>query len=250
MYADSTSQIFKLMVEEKKEELRRRMFEAREKVFGWGLAEPVTPGVNQDKDGGIGGGKSNPGMDPSSSTSSRHPVLLSDSILDEFSLGQKNAPGEEKRRNSQLSLLAMVDSWARLGIKPYEHLDVAATPVFVLWFGEYSVFIQLRYSQIDKRSLRYFAGVAEWLFRSPQRLEAAIEAAIHDKTHRSEDTEFIVAARGWSQCVSFGNFDLYKMRFEEAAKFFAPRFEEATKVGGQMIKTILQESAKQKQKGV
>lgn len=61
-------------------------------------------------------------------------------------------------------------------------------------------------------------GVAEYLFRSPDRLEAAIDAAIYDKTHRSDDTEFCIAARGWSQCVSFGNFDLYRDRFEQTAR--------------------------------
>lgn len=45
----------------------------------------------------------------------------------------------------------------------------------------------------------------------------AIDSAIGDKTHRADDTEFIVAARGWSQCVSFGSFDLYRNRFEETA---------------------------------
>jgi len=31
--------------------------------------------------------------------------------------------------NSRLSLLAMVDCWAHLGINPYVHLDLAATPI-------------------------------------------------------------------------------------------------------------------------
>jgi prephenate dehydrogenase (NADP+) len=61
------------------------------------------------------------------------------------------------------------------------------------------------------------SGVAEYLFRSTERLEVAIDCAIGDKTHRSDDTEFVVAARGWSQCVSFGSFDLYRNRFEETA---------------------------------
>lgn len=203
MYADSASLIFKLMVEEKKEELRKRMYVAREGVFGWK--------EESDGDGEVKGSKQ------------RAPILLSDSILDQFSLGPRPTLGEAQRPNSHLSLLAMVDCWHRLGIRPYEHLDVAGTPVFMLWIG-----------------------VAEYLFRSPARLNAAIDAAIHDKTHRSDDTEFIVAARGWSQCVSFGNFDLYKLRFEETAKFFEPRFEEATKVGGQMIKAILDASGKAK----
>lgn len=64
---------------------------------------------------------------------------------------------------------------------------------------------------------RLVLGVAEYLFRSTERLEMAIDSAIGDKTHRSDDTEFVVAARGWSQCVSFGSFDLYRNRFEETA---------------------------------
>jgi hypothetical protein len=28
-----------------------------------------------------------------------------------------------------------VDCWAKLGIRPFEHLDVAGTPVFMLWIG-------------------------------------------------------------------------------------------------------------------
>lgn len=34
---------------------------------------------------------------------------------------------------------------------------------------------------------------------------------------RSDDLEFTVAARGWGECVSFGNFDLYERRFMETA---------------------------------
>ncbi|KAG7530479.1 hypothetical protein FFLO_05020 [Filobasidium floriforme] len=220
-YADSSTQIFKLMIEEKKEELRERMFAAREGVFGWTRQE------GSEQNGIASGSGSTPvpadGKDHSASSSkartARKPILLSDRILDQFSLGVKPEPGQGARPNSHLSLMAMVDCWHRLGIKPYDHLDVAGTPVFMLWIG-----------------------VAEYLFRSPERLEAAIEAAIYDKTHRSDDTEFCIAARGWSQCVSFGNFDLYRDRFEQTASFFAPRFEEAAKVGGKMIKTIQEES--------
>jgi hypothetical protein len=55
-------------------------------------------------------------------------------------------------------------------------------------------------------------GVPATSKRSTERLEVAIDCAIGDKTHRSDDTEFVVAARGWSQCVSFGSFDLYRNR--------------------------------------
>ncbi len=118
MYADSSSLIFKLMVEEKKEELRKRMYVAREGVFGWK--------EESDGDGEVKGSKQ------------RAPILLSDSILDQFSLGPRPTLGEAQRPNSHLSLLAMVDCWHRLGIRPYEHLDVAGTPVFMLWIGEWN----------------------------------------------------------------------------------------------------------------
>lgn len=60
-------------------------------------------------------------------------------------------------------------------------------------------------------------GVAEYLFRSRERIEAAILASLSDRVFRSDDLEFTVAARGWSECVSFGNFDLYERRFSEVA---------------------------------
>jgi hypothetical protein len=61
------------------------------------------------------------------------------------------------------------------------------------------------------------AGVAEYLFRSRALLSAAISAALSDRIHRPDDTEFVVASREWSECVSFGNFDLYKRRFERTS---------------------------------
>jgi prephenate dehydrogenase (NADP+) len=83
-------------------------------------------------------------------------------------------------------------------------------------------------------------GVAEYLFRSTERLDAAIGSTVFDVTLRSDDLEFVVAARGWSQCVSFGSFDLYKRRFLETASFFESRFDEASAIGSDMIKAISQ----------
>lgn len=45
--------------------------------------------------------------------------------------------------------------------------------------------------------------------------------------------------QGWSECVSFGDFSSYKDRFERCQEYFAPRFADATRVGNEMIKTIL-----------
>ncbi|CAD6891189.1 unnamed protein product [Tilletia controversa] len=126
--------------------------------------------------------------------------------------------------NSHLSLLAIVDSWATLSIDPYAHLSLAATPLFRLWIG-----------------------VSEYLFRSTTRLRAACHAAIRMSEFRTDDTEFVVAARGWAQAVQFGGvaegrgqsgFELYRWRFEDTAAFFRDRFEEANAVGAEMLKVV------------
>lgn len=61
------------------------------------------------------------------------------------------------------------------------------------------------------------SGVAEYLFRSRDRIEKAINAGLNDKVFRADDLEFTVAARQWGECVSFGNFDLYERRFMDTA---------------------------------
>ncbi|KAI0037039.1 prephenate dehydrogenase [Vararia minispora EC-137] len=202
-FAQSVTDIFKLMLAADEAGLRARMYEARRRVFG-------EDGVHHE---------------------GRRPILLSEDILDRFSLGKKdgmhrsgspNGHGHSSDRppaNSHLSLMAMVDSWSHLGIQPTVHLELAATPIFRMWFG-----------------------VAEYLFLSKVRLDAAIQAALHDVSHRYDDVEFVVASRGWSQCVSFGNFDLYRQKFEETASFFESRFEEANKLGSEMLKVIMDTS--------
>lgn len=216
-YARSTLEIFKLMLNLDEEGLRKRIYAARDKVFG--------------------------------PAQMRRPMLLSEDILDQFSLGRQSPPnnpsspvnsppaspiagrfgaidgkvnGNHSTRqdiNSHLSLLAMVDCWAQLNIQPFVHLDLAATPLFRMWIG-----------------------VAEILFRSQSRLDGAIHSAIHNQSHRSDDLEFVIAAGGWSRCVAYGSFGLYQQRFSETANFFESRFEEATKVGTAMIKTIMERS--------
>jgi len=213
-YSKSVTELFKLMIAADKETLRARVYSARDTVFG-----------EEGKE--------------------RSPIFLSEDVLDQFSLGRRrlssannesptsanpspttyttpqspqnaNYHNNKPKENSHLSLLAMVDCWAHLGIHPFVHLDLAATPIFRLWFG-----------------------VAEYLFRSPERLDAAIDAALYDVSHRSDDLEFVVAARGWSQCVSFGSFDLYKKRFLQTGEFFESRFEDAAKVGSSMIQAVM-----------
>lgn len=205
-YSASTTELFKLMLAGDSKGLRERVYKAREALFG--PHRRVTP------------------------------ILLSEDVLDKFGMSHveptaspteattkstsshtrasEPSPSRPPGSNSHLSLLAMVDCWAALNIDPFEHLSLAATPLFRMWIG-----------------------VAEYLFRSEERLDAALHAAVHDVTHRSDDLEFVVAARGWSQCVSFQSFELYKDRFEHTQSFFEPRFAEATALGSKMIKTIL-----------
>ena len=181
-YAQSVTDLYKLMLGGHYKELDERIKKAGAAVFGsqqW-----------EDND-----------------------LLLKDEVLDRFSLGKKP---DTPTPNNHLSLLAMVDCWSRLGIVPYGHM-ICSTPLFRLWLG-----------------------VTEYLFRKPALLEDVIRIAIEDNTFRSDDLEFTFAARGWSDCVTFGDFESYRDRFQSTQKFFEPRFADATKVGNEMMKTILE----------
>ncbi|KAK9421254.1 putative Prephenate dehydrogenase [Seiridium unicorne] len=104
-YAKSTTELYKLMLENKGDELKVRVYAAKERVFGSGAA------------GGEYKWKDEP--------------LLEDEILDQFSLGKKP---ELLLPNNHLSLLAMVDCWSELGIVPYDHM-ICSTPIFRMWLG-------------------------------------------------------------------------------------------------------------------
>ncbi|KAH9167075.1 prephenate dehydrogenase [Lactarius sanguifluus] len=107
-------------------------------------------------------------------------------------------------RRPILLLERRVDCWVRLGHNPVKHLR--AMPIFRMWFG-----------------------VAEYLFRSEGWLDTAIHAALYDVLHRYDDVEFVVASCGRSQCVSS------RLGFQETAMFFKSRFEEAERVGSEML---------------
>jgi len=78
------------------------------------------------------------------------------------------------------------------------------------------------------------------LFQSPTLLDSALHSTIYDHWHKADDLEFVIAARGWRQCVRFGNFEGYQRRFEEMREFFEPRFEEAGKLGSEMINAVME----------
>ncbi|OAA67063.1 histone methylation protein [Niveomyces insectorum RCEF 264] len=101
-YAASTTELFKLMLEGKADELRRRVYAAKDKVFG----TPEHPKWEETP-------------------------LLDDGLLDRFGLGERP---EHTLPNNHLSLLAMVDCWSALGIVPYDHM-LCSTPLFRLRLG-------------------------------------------------------------------------------------------------------------------
>lgn len=186
-YARSVTDLYKLMLGGELAPLRERVLAAKAKVFG-------------------GEGDALWAARP----------LLNPDLLEQFSLGRKEYADDPPRANNHLSLLAMVDCWAQLGIVPYNHM-VCSTPLFRLWLG-----------------------VAEHVFRSPELLEDAIRVAHEDRTYRSDDLEFTFAARGWAECVSLGHFETWKNRFETTQEFFEPRFKEAAVVGNAMMKAVLE----------
>jgi len=93
-YAESVTELYKLMLGGHRKELTERIYAARAAVFG-------------------------------KETANGQELLLEDELLDRFSLGEKPA---ERVRNNQLSLIAMVDCWWKLGIVPYDHM-ICSTPV-------------------------------------------------------------------------------------------------------------------------
>ena len=91
-YAESVTELFKLMLAGQREELSKRVKTAGAAVFG-----------NDGKDD----------------------LLLKDEVLDRFSLGEKPP---QRVKNNHLSLLAMVDCWWKLRTVPYDHM-ICSTPV-------------------------------------------------------------------------------------------------------------------------
>ena len=199
-YAQSATEIFTLFMENKREELTERLLRAKDFVFKKDV-------LNKQKVS----------------------LLLDDSMLQRFSLndsGYFNGPDNAQAQsssvehktivNNHLSLLSIVDCWYQLGIIPYDHM-ICSTPLF-----------------------RIFLGVSEYLFSNEKLLLQSIEAGCRDTEFRGDDLEFVIAARNLSMMVSHGDFELYRKIFEETQEFFKPMLPEATRIGNQMIRTILE----------
>ncbi|NEU07477.1 prephenate dehydrogenase [Flavihumibacter sp. R14] len=135
-YAQSESDLFKMMIKEEETEFRERLYKAREFVFH----------------------------------ESRVPLMLDDKIMKEFSLSGQSGHGKP---NSHLSLLSMVDAWAHLGVNPYDNL-ICQTPPFRLRLGiaeylfknedllEESIETALFDKSIRNDDLEFHSAVREW----------------------------------------------------------------------------------------
>jgi len=156
-YAKSVTELFKLMLGGERQELERRIKTAGRTVF-------ISRANSED-------------------------LLLSDEVLDRFSLGK--VP-REKKRNNHLALLAMVDCWSELNIVPYDHM-ICSTPVSLLNLGEPPVHCPILIN-LDQL-FRLWLGVTEYLFRKPQLLDEVISTAVEDQSFRHDDLEFTFAAR-------------------------------------------------------
>jgi prephenate dehydrogenase (NADP+) len=131
--------------------------------------------------------------------------------MGKFSLGR---PSAERKPNSHLSLLSMVDSWNESGVSPYNNL-ICQTPPF-----------------------RLRLGIAEYLFKNPDLLEESIRTALHDRSIRGDDLEFHSAVREWSTIIGNGDAAGYKNQFEGTKLFFKDRLEEGMKKSGELIRRL------------
>jgi prephenate dehydrogenase (NADP+) len=135
-YAESESELFKLMIKEEATDFRARIYRARDFVFH----------------------------------ESRKPIMLNDKVMKEFSLSS----GTELRKpNSHLSILSMVDAWYHLGVNPYDNL-ICQTPPFRLRLGiaeylfkneellEESIETALYDKTIRGDDLEFHSAVREW----------------------------------------------------------------------------------------
>lgn len=135
-YAESESELFKLMIQEEEKTFRDRLYRARDFVFH----------------------------------ESRQPIMFNDSIMKEFSLGQN---ATHPKPNSHLSILSMVDAWYHLGVNPYDNL-ICQTPPFRLRLGiaeylfknedllEESIETALYDKSIRGDDLEFHSAVREW----------------------------------------------------------------------------------------
>lgn len=138
-------------------------------------------------------------------------LLLDDQVMEEFSLSDVE---HRSKPNSHLSILSMVYAWYQMQVNPYSNL-ICQTPPFKLRLG-----------------------IAEYLFKNEDLLEAAIQTALYDKSIRGDDLEFHTAVHEWASIIGYGDLVGYKAHFEAAKSFFAERLIDGQILGATMINKL------------
>ncbi|SDZ93567.1 prephenate dehydrogenase [Pedobacter hartonius] len=135
-YAQSESDLFKMMITENETDFRARIKKAKNFLF----------------------------------PDSKDFLLLDNEVMQEFSLSGGGIP---RTPNSHLSLLSMADAWYQLGINPYDNL-ICQTPPFRLRLGiveylfrdeellEESINAAVYNKQIRTDDLEFHSAVREW----------------------------------------------------------------------------------------
>lgn len=113
-YAESVTDLYKMMLSGQTEQFSERIYAARDAVFG------ADAGTKKQKKKQSGSGDND-----EEEEEEEEELLLEDELLDKFSLGDKP---QQRVKNNHLSLLAIVDCWWKLGIVPYDHM-ICSTPV-------------------------------------------------------------------------------------------------------------------------
>lgn len=115
-YAESVTDLYKMMLSGQTEQFSERIYAARDAVFG------ADAGAKKQKKKSSSGGNDD---EEEEEEEDQEELLLEDELLDKFSLGDKP---QQRVKNNHLSLLAIVDCWWKLGIVPYDHM-ICSTPV-------------------------------------------------------------------------------------------------------------------------
>jgi prephenate dehydrogenase (NADP+) len=135
-YAQSESELFKMMIMEKEHEFRKRIAKVKAFLF----------------------------------PEHKNFLLLDNMVMQEFSLAGSGVP---RTPNSHLSLLSMADAWYQMGINPYDNL-ICQTPPFRLRLGiveylfrneellEESIIAAIYDKQIRADDLEFHSAVREW----------------------------------------------------------------------------------------
>ncbi|MGL4632085.1 MAG: prephenate dehydrogenase/arogenate dehydrogenase family protein [Leadbetterella sp.] len=179
-FAKAETELFGYMISENKQKLETRVRKAIDKIFDGFSSTP----------------------------------LVSNDILDEFSLNPEKEHKPNSHLNSHLSLLSMLCTWADLDSKPYDNL-ICQTPPF-----------------------RLRVGLVEYLCRNEDLLNESINTAVYDKSIRKDDLAYHTAVHEWANILEVGDENIYIKHFNQTKKFLQPRLEEGLKLSNELISKL------------